>query len=229
VDSPPVSSAGGLVIIVLVAAAKASADADAVERCMHAYAPFGCLCVGSVRSVFQIPWPPCSFFYRTATSATPSTRILHRIRHSVLLGPVLRARRRSLHVCCSSLHQQQKKAEKGKARRIPRPVVFASPISRPEHTTRQRITARTLMSFFAVCSHSTAQALIYLWSGDRLLSTTPSYTAILLLQCAAYREDLVLYHRMFRYSQHTCLSRCTRTANISEYLAPTFTCCCLRW
>lgn len=93
VDSPPVSSAGGLVIIVLVAAAKASADADAVERCMHAYAPFGCLCVGSVISVFQIPWPPCSFFYRTTTSATPSTRILHRIRHSVLLGPFLRARR----------------------------------------------------------------------------------------------------------------------------------------
>lgn len=184
-DSPPVSSAGGLVIIVLVAAAKASADADAVERCMHAYAPFGCLCVGSVISVFQIPWPPCSFFYRTTTSATPSTRILHRIRHSVLLGPFLRARREESACVLFIFASTKKKAEKGKARRIPRPVVFASPISRPEHT-RQRITARTLMSFFAVCTHSAAQALIYL--------NVPQNVQIL---------------------QHTCLSRCTRTARTS--------------
>jgi hypothetical protein len=103
---------------------------------MHAYAPFGCLCVGSVRSVFQIPWPPCSFFtvlqlalllvlefcigFVTRCCSVPSC---------VRVG-------RSLHVCCSSLHQQKKKAEKGKARRIPRPVVFASPISRPEHTAK---------------------------------------------------------------------------------------------
>lgn len=178
---------------------------------MHAYAPFGCLCVGSVRSVFQIPWPPCSFFtvlqlalllvlefcigFVTRCCSVPSC---------VRVG-------RSLHVCCSSLHQKEKKTDKGKARRIPRPV-FASPISRPEHT-RQRITARTLMSFFAVCTHSTAQALIYLWSGDRLPTTTPSsYTTTPV--CSLPRRPRIVPQNV-QILQDTCVSRCTRTARTS--------------
>jgi hypothetical protein len=196
VDSPPVSSAGGD-----HCACCCCQSERRRSRALHA-------CIRSLwlplRRISQIrvPDPMASlfFFYRTTTSATPSTRILHRIRHSVLLGPVLRARREeSACVLFIFASTKKKKAEKGKARRIPRPVVFASPISRPEHT-RQRITARTLMSFFAVCTHSAAQALIYL--------NVPQNVQIL---------------------QHTCLSRCTRTARTSLNILRILPHACLRW
>lgn len=89
VDSPPVSSAGGD-----HCACCCCQSERRRSRALHA-------CIRSLwlplRRISQIrvPDPLASlfFFYRTTTSATPSTRILHRIRHSVLLGPVLRARR----------------------------------------------------------------------------------------------------------------------------------------